>query len=132
MNVSTFLFSNFDIQIIKELDFQFKKLNFQIEGGNTARFELLNDEKIKSYLRIRDAQAFQFQLCNIVREVWHVDFVKGRMGPGLFNQENTSFTYVTWNDDHILRITGATLNSGKYEITIECEDKHPSSQCTIS
>lgn len=132
MNVSTFLFSNFDISIIKELNSEFKKLNFKIEHGNIAKFELSDDQKIIDYLKIRNAQQFHYQLCDTVRDVWRVGFARGRMEAGSFGPENTSFTYVTWNADHVLRITGADLESGRYEITIECEDKPPPSQCTIS
>jgi hypothetical protein len=132
LNVSTFLFADFSIEIIPTLNHEFRKLNFELVNGNTADFELPDDQKIVAYLKGRGAGQFHYQLCDTVRDVWSRHFLYGRMEPGSFDNSGTSFTYMTCNDDHCLRIQGEKLESGRYRITIECADKNPSSPCSIS
>jgi hypothetical protein len=133
MNVSPFLFGDPTVAIFEELEDRFGKLKFEIRDGNTASFQLSDDGKIIAYFKTkRDASQFHYQLCNVVREVWSNNFARGDLEVGSFEKRSTSFSYVTWDMFHYLRIKGENLASNGYNITLECKDKNPSSKCTIS
>jgi hypothetical protein len=133
MDVSTFLFSNFEPAIIGELRDAFKKLRFKIKNGNTASFQLPSDENIKAYFsRGRNTGQFWSQLDNLVKCVWSTNFINGKLEQESFQNGSTSFTYENCDQFHRLYIKGENLASNEYNITLACTDKDQSSLCTIS
>ena len=133
MDVSTFLFSNFEPAIIGELRDAFEKLGFIIKNKNTASFQLPSDKNIKAYFeRGRDKNLFLYQLDNLVQRVWCRNFINGRLGPESFQGKSTSFTYENCDQFHRLYIKGENLAPNNYKITLACTNKDESSQCTIS
>jgi hypothetical protein len=134
MNVSTFLFSGLDISIMDELEAQFKKLNFKITNGNTASFQLPNDEKIKAFLIQWAFFQFTHQLTVVVKRVWSDAFTNGDLEVGSFAPEgSTSFAYVNSDMVHTLCVKGKNHAPDGYRITLECRDINQSSGwCTIS
>jgi hypothetical protein len=126
INVSTFLFSNYESTSIEELRDEFKKLKFVIKKGNTASFELPNDEKIKAYFERRDVGLFKYQLDNVVQSVWSGNFINGQLGPGSFESRSTSFTDVNCDHFHCLYIKGENLvnNHSKSHLNVR-KKTHP-------